>query len=121
MTPQERAAAIYTALAGNRPLVFTLDGVTIRADGFAVDGPAITCTVVSATKNGQDLPLDNPYTFVNPPIMAPDGGTRQMPVNSRGGTRNITVPTYQRNELASMRRILYEAVVYVASRNGWTG
>lgn len=46
-----------------------------------VEGPLeennLLKVVISATKNGMPLLVDNPYLFKNPPILIPDGSTYQ--------------------------------------------
>lgn len=92
MTPHERASAAYNSLPANRTVAFSMDGVTIRAHGFSLDGKSLACTI-EAQRGGTSLPVDNPYTFVNPPLMVPDGeGFRHDP-------------------LEAVKRMLYDAVV----------
>lgn len=104
MTPPEKAAAIAAAV-GSRQVTLSVSGVSIEVTGCLAYGPAVYLTVVAAwTGAGANrvyLPLDNPYIFVNPPLSADGGATR--------------------NDLAAARQMVYESVTSAARRMGWTG
>lgn len=70
MTPEERSAVIYDLVA---------DGYSVERDGLTIDvnyarlhGSMVTMTL-SASIGGNRLKLDNPFTFVNPPLGIADG------------------------------------------------
>lgn len=118
MTPQERAAAIHSA-TGVGPFSFSLNGINFSVQNVqAIDNRVICSGVTAWTGTGSKrvyLPVDNPYIFVNPPLLIPDGGTTIDP------TTGLTVATFTRNDLAAAKQILYDAVTNVARRLGWIG
>jgi len=119
MTPEEKAAAIAAAF-GTGTRSYTYLGIHFQISGVFASGPAVTCTVAAWTGSGAkrvNLPTDNPYTFVNPPLMVPDGGTRV--VTDPDGISQ-TVDTFTRNDLAAAQQIVYDVVTAVAKCLGWT-
>jgi hypothetical protein len=112
MTPEERAAAIGAAI-GTKTVTYSFEGVTYRVSGATVTGPTVQVTIAAWTGAGgnrRDLPLgDGVFRFVNPPLMVPDGGT-----DAQGHK------TYSRDDLAAAQRIVADAVIACATRNGWT-
>lgn len=128
MTPQERVAAIDLALAGNRPLVWSQNGVNFRADQITrtADGSGLTCTVSAWTGQGSaavPLPTDNPYIVVNPPTKVPDGETTVTIPPARPGlaSKTLVVAAYRSDPVAAYREALTSAVLHVARERGWTG
>lgn len=75
-------AAVLVTAAEKLPFAqrtFTLDGITITIESGPVlremaNGHAAFEVVLSATRNGVALNLDNPFQFLNPPIKAGAGG-----------------------------------------------
>lgn len=117
MTPEERAAAIATAI-GNKSITLSVNGaygsVSIRVlAGTTAIGPMVRCSITAWTGAGGnrvDLPLgDGIFQFVNPPLAVPDGGT-----DPEGNK------TFTRDDLAAARAMVYDAVTGCALRNGWT-
>lgn len=105
MTPEERAAAIAAAVGPN-PIQYTFNGIVFNVSDCHAVGSAVYVTVSAWTGTGAKksyLPVDNPYIFVNPPLQVPDG---------QGG--------YARNDIAAAQQIVYDTVVAVAQRMGWT-
>lgn len=123
MTPEERAAAIATAF-GTGTRTYTYLGIHFQISGVSASGPAVRCTVLAWTGAGGnrvDLPTDDEYVFVNPPLMVPDGGTTTIPdPMDRKHIRTITVPTFTRNDLVAAQQMVYDAVTGYAMRHGWT-
>lgn len=125
MTPEEKAAAIGAAI-GDKTITYSYQGITFRVSNCIVTGPAVQITVAAWTGAGGnrvDLPTDNPYIFVNPPVLVPDGGTTAISVPNPGrggGNINKTVASFTRNDVAAAQQIVYDAVTAVAKRLGWT-
>lgn len=125
MTPNERASACFLATAGNRPLIWFSNGVSFRADDIALtaNGDGITATLTAWTGQGANasyLPVDNPYTIINPPTLVPDGTTSVVVTYPRG-SRTITKGTFRSDPLDALRMALADAVLTVARRSGWNG
>jgi hypothetical protein len=116
MTPEERAAAIGAAI-GTKTVTYSFEGVTYRVSAATVSGPTVTVTIsawTGAGGNRRDLPLgDGIFRFVNPPLMVPDGGTV---IDDKGNPH----PSFSRDDLAAAQRIVADAVIACATRNGWT-
>lgn len=94
---------------------FLLDGIAVtvlEVPTIASGGLGISF-VFSATKDGQPLPMDNPYLFINPPIKTFDGTWR---IEDAKEVRN-----YSEDVLASAKRIVVDAIVLRARQLGWTG
>jgi len=118
MTPEERAAAIYAAFPANG-IQYSYNGIVFNLSPMTLNGAAVTVTISAWTGAGNNkafLPTDNPYTFVNPPLMVPDGGETTV-AGPRG--KPLTIKTYTRNDLAAAQQIVYDAVTTVATRLGW--
>lgn len=124
MTPNERASACFLATAGNRPLVWTQDGVNFRADDIDLtnDGTGIIATLTAWTGQGTNaiyLPVDNPYIIINPPTQIPDGGRRTVP--NATGTGVSVVDTYVYDPLNALKLAFSKTVIQVARDSGWSG
>ena len=120
MTPGERAAAIGIAM-GSKTVTYTFRGITFRVGAASVAGGTVTVTIAAWTGAGANrvnLPLgDGVFNFVNPPLMAPDGGTEIVtPPKGLPYTR----PTFTRNDLAAAQLMVYNDVTACARRLGWT-
>lgn len=66
-----------------------------------VRGDVLSCRVAASDTRGT-LPLDNPYEFVNPPVMVTKSG--------RGLVEDPKI---------AFQRALGDVVLYVARREGW--
>jgi len=94
-------AAVLVTAAEKLPAAqrtFTLDGITITIESGPVfremaNGHGAFEVVLSATRDGKPLTLDNPFQFVNPPFKTEDGSE---------------------DPLGTVRRILCDAVLAVA-------
>lgn len=98
-------------------LEFTRDDVNFQVTGFRVDETHgyFECQV-RAEKDGESLPLDNPYRFINPPIKVPDGTWRKEWVT---GGEVIDVENEHEDIEEALRTMVYDAVVRVARSRGW--
>jgi hypothetical protein len=112
MTPEERAAAIGAQFPANG-IQYTFEAIVYSVTGCVVTGPVVKVDIVAWTGKGAHklyLPLgDGVFRFVNPPLMPPDGGF------DAEGHR-----TFTRDDLAAAQRIVADAVIACATRNGWT-
>lgn len=122
MTPAERVSAIDLALTGNRPLVWSQDGVNFRADTIEIvhDGEAISANVTAWTGNGANLaivPVDNPVILVNPPVFVPYG---EPAIITNEDGEMVSVPTYRKDPLAAYKTMLARTVLTVAESLGWS-
>lgn len=96
------ASDIYDALVEHGPLTFeTSDGVVVTADGYWIKGEEVGCTARAWWNGTDELPVDNPYSFVNPPIVVADGSSVHDP-------------------LAAFAECLGTVVVEVAKSLGWS-
>jgi hypothetical protein len=118
VTPEERAIAIATAFGpGTRD--YTYLGIHFQVGNVSASGSAVIATIAAWTGSGGnrvDLPTDNPYVFVNPPLSVPDGGTTIT--NDPHGNPH-TVATFTRNDLVAAQQMVYDTVTMVAKRLGW--
>lgn len=119
MSAAERVAQIDLALAGNRPLVWSQDGVSFRAEAIEVvhEGRAISANVLAWTGNGASLvplPIDNPVILVNPPTLVPDGETAGFDEDGRP----VRVPTFRSDPLAAYKQMIAVTVLGAAQRAG---
>lgn len=73
-TATERATLKVDAYAQAKlPTTFEHDGLTITVvEGPTRDGAALRVTL-AASQGGKPVELNNPFLFVNPPVLVPDG------------------------------------------------
>ena len=76
---------------------FQKNGVRFTVSQLKVDGPILSVKVAASDQSGT-LPLDNPYQFVNPPIV-------------HDGKENLD---------EAFMQMVYDAVAAVAKQKGWT-
>lgn len=115
--------------------LFQREGVTFKV----LDGPkpstdeagnAFLEVTVHAEKNGETLPLDNPYlwhaphievhdgTFIEEPLLDNDGEPR---VDENGKPVTIFVPNYVEDPETALKDQIAETVLHVARSRGWSG
>lgn len=70
MTPEERAAIVFDIVADG--FTATDGDLVVVASDAGLSGSMVTVTL-AATRAGDELALDNPYHFVNPPLAFVDG------------------------------------------------
>lgn len=75
--PRERARLRALALAKVAPAFVLRDGlqITLLRPPLVLPNGALQVWV-SAMRDGVAVPVDNPYLFVNPPVLVPDGSWR---------------------------------------------
>jgi len=120
----ERAARKAELLAhhhGNNKR-WTVDGVdfhlTRKPVLDAFDRLEVWVEAFESAPPKNPLPLDNPYLFVNPPILVPDGTFH----DEIDPDTNLVYPVANFTEGAdlSFQTMVSEAVFSVARRRGWT-
>lgn len=98
---------------------FQYQGVQITIlDGPKLAGDLVAVTV-SARQGRTLLPVDNPYLFVNPPILVPDGTYRE--VVDPATEQVYQVPNHKENLTAALQAMIGDAVLATARRRGWRG
>lgn len=107
------------------PVTYTLDGYRVvvgtapvlRAktlpDNSVVWG-IIFRQVTARIVGGAFLPVDDAYVFVNPPVKVFNGTFRQVTVAGR----IIDQPNFAEDLLAALQRMLLDAVLYYARKQG---
>lgn len=94
---------------------FVLDGIQIQLTGdmrpFA-DGRGIELDLRARDANGE-LPVDNPYRFLNPPVKVGNGTWRVLPDSTE-------VENTEENPREALKRIIVDAVKLRARQLGWT-
>jgi hypothetical protein len=111
LTDEEKRASIRSIKANGLrnnatfPFTFTVAPYTITAhDAQVMNGNLVA--VLSATRSGVPVPLDNPFVFVNPPIMIPDTSNPEVEYDIEGRrTRG-----FSESPLQALRQIVVDAV-----------
>lgn len=102
---------------GTRPVI-KRGGIDIEV----VEGPDLVGdlvrVVVRAYKGGQELPVDNPYYFRNPPVTVHDGTFEETTDPVTG--RSVRLPNLVEDVEAAFEEALVSAVVSVARQRGAT-
>jgi len=97
---------------------FDLDGVRVEFTAPPkMDGNRVTF-YVRAFIGRRELPVDNPYIFVNPPTMVPDGTWRKEPAE-RGEERDVQ--NFRESPDEALKAVLMDAVRGKARKLGWRG
>jgi hypothetical protein len=83
------------------PYVFSKRGISVTVLQAGIQGDILQL-VVTATRSGQQLMVDNPLLYKNPPLMAPDGTTY---IDATG-----THPRMAENVLEALKEIVTQTV-----------
>jgi hypothetical protein len=59
-------------ILANKDDSFLYKGIDVTISDVSIDGNKLTLTA-TATKDGENLSVDNPLIFINPPLKVPDG------------------------------------------------
>lgn len=118
MTAISRAAAIGTVVAG-RTLQYSYRGISFVLMTVSTSGSAVTMTVAASDARGP-LPMDNPYIFVNPPLHVEDSAGPIVRTQTDPVTGAISERRLRLDPLAAIKETLYQTVILVAGRQGWT-
>ena len=70
------------------------------------EGNMLVCWVFLATVGGKAVKLDNPYQFVNPPLMVPDGTVKIKKIHGR----DVEVSNMKEDHEAAFRSILTDVL-----------
>lgn len=110
-TREERAALKAGALAERAPSAILRDGLEIVLLREPVVRPDGALEVwLEAKRDGKPIAVDNPYLFVNPPVMVPDGTYRLEDVEQFGKRVQVEVENFHEDPDEALRIVLADAV-----------
>ena len=117
LTPEEKREQIRhiraQAFVGaniNFPVSFPAGGgLTITVVTAAFNGADLVCTL-GARQGGTDLPLNNPFIFVNPPTHVPDPAGDYVRESESLGGKPTSTQAYREDLLNALRTIVTDAV-----------
>jgi hypothetical protein len=117
LTPEEKREQIrhiraqaFVAANINFPVSFPVGGgLTITVVTAEFNGADLVCTL-GARQGGTDLPLNNPFIFVNPPTHVPDpAGDYIKESGGIHGGSSVSI-AYSEDLLKALRTIVTDAV-----------
>lgn len=111
-----RKAEVFASLKSGS-FTFQRDNIRFTLSNWERKGNVFRVHATAADSNGA-LPLhdtDNPFEFVNPPLMVPTGTWRKENVNGQ----EVDVPNVEESPLEALRIIVFEAVTTRARARGW--
>ncbi|MCC6381815.1 MAG: hypothetical protein IT304_04860 [Dehalococcoidia bacterium] len=109
--PRLKAEALATANAGLRSFAYGDIAIEVTR-GPEVTPDGLLAVWVQASRGGLPIPVDNPYLFRNPPILA-SNGTWRREVDAEGS--EIDRPNVEENLAGAFREIVGLAVATVAT------
>ena len=97
----------------------TADGVTISivsGPRYDADRRFVEVEIAAVDAKGNQLLVDNPYQFANPPLKVPDGTYRKIP-SFVTGAPDLVVANTREDVQAAFQIMVTQAVMYVAAAN----
>lgn len=95
------------------PFTFTPGPLTITVESAHFDPATDALEVVltaSVTATGAPIVLDNPFRFINPPILVPDAASLDVVRNSSRPDGTPVTESFREDALAALRSIIVDAV-----------
>lgn len=126
MTPEEKAQRkaekfVEHAEEQGESYTYELNGLTITVSNPVLfNSLAVQVDVEAHDANGP-IPTDNPYRFINPPIMVPDKNGDYSVIVGEDENGDPIYKYFREDIIAALMQIVYEAVVVVARKKGWDG
>lgn len=92
------------------PLVFTAGQMSVTVSKAAIVNGNISLTL-ALTRNGVSIPLNNPFVFVNPPILVPDAaGTISIGGAALPDGTKTAVVMHREDPIAAMKAVLIDTL-----------
>lgn len=117
--PRERAELRARAIAESdthHPTFLHGDFTITVVEGPRVAGASVVVTLKAVhNPTEKDVPLDNPFIFINPPTMVPNGSPTTIEVAGE----KVQVPTFVFAPRDAFRQMVADAVVESVRRSAW--
>ena len=103
---REKSRLKAIELSKKDSISFSRDGFDVEVTGISLDGDMLSLNI-KAKKDGKDIVLDNPFKYLNPPIMVHDG-TFTKRKNSKG--EDIDFPNYREDAKEALKQIVLQSI-----------